>query len=151
MGKIIDRFLFRGDRAERKVETLMDSGASISLMRRDIAESLSGHFLNIKPRRLRLASGQSYLDVSQIVTLEVEMKGKSLDGRFYVADALTRETIIGVDFMQTWEILLDPKRHDFVIGLDPDLGIEIALAGAQRYRSESSATQTNAARDIASR
>lgn len=33
--------------------------------------------------------------------------------------------IIGVDFMQRWEIRLDPKSHDFTIGVDPE-AIEMA-------------------------
>jgi len=126
MGKIVDRFEFHGNRGNAIAETLMDSGAGVSVMRRDVAEKLSSHFLNLKPRTLRMVNGQQWVTVSEGAYLEVEMKGKALDGSFYVVDEMPREVIIGVDFMQRWEIRLDPKNHDFTIGVDPE-AIEMAV------------------------
>lgn len=120
MGKVIGRFKFRGDRAKVLAEVLMDSGASVSVIRRDIAERLSANFLDLKPRILRMVNGREWLTVGQGVYLEVDMKGKSLDGKFYVVNDMPREVIIGVDFMQAWEIKLDVKNHDFTIGIDPN-------------------------------
>jgi hypothetical protein len=128
MGKLAGRFEFHGDRGRATVEALVDSGASVSLIRRDVAEKLSGQFLNWKARNLRLANGQQWLTASTIVTLGVVMKGKALDGSFYVVETMPREVIIGVDFMQKWEISLHPKKHDFTIGVDPN-AIEIGALG----------------------
>lgn len=126
MGKIVEKFVFHGDRGKVVAEALLDSGAGASLIRRDIAERLSKNFLKLKPRVLRMVNGQEWLRTSRGVLLEVEMKGKSLDGNFYVVDSMPREVIIGVDFLQSWEIRLDPRKHDFTIGVDPD-SIEMAL------------------------
>ncbi len=125
MGKIVERFEFHGDLGNAVAEALMDSGAGVSVVRRDVAEKLSNHLLGLKPRTLRMVNGRKWLTVLEGAYLEVEMKGKSLDGSFYVVDEMPREVIIGVDFMQRWGILLDPKNHDFTIGVDPE-AIEMA-------------------------
>lgn len=124
-GKIIAKVTFRGDRASAEIEALLDSGASVSVIRRDVADRLAGHFLDLKPRTLRRVNGHEWVAVRSVATLEVDMKSKSLDGQFYVIDEMPREVIIGVDFMQRWEIRLDPKAHDFTIGVDPE-AIEMA-------------------------
>lgn len=125
MGKIVDSFKFHGNLGNTTVQALMDSGATVSVIRRDIAEKLSSQFLQWQPRTLRMVNGDKWVSVSTIVALGVEMKGKALDGKFYVVDMMPREVIVGVDFMQAWEIKLDPKNHDFTIGVDPD-AIEMA-------------------------
>lgn len=125
MGKIVDSFKFHGNLGNTTVQALMDSGASVSVIRRDIAEKLSSQFLQWQPRTLRMVNSDKWVSVSTIVALGVEMKGKALDGKFYVVDMMPREVIVGVDFMQAWEIKLDPKNHDFTIGVDPD-AIEMA-------------------------
>jgi len=127
MGKIIETFAFQGNKSRAEVPALMDSGASASVIRRDVAENLIDSFLRLPARTLRMVNGEKWLTVSEGAYLVVEMKGKGLDGAFYVVETMPREAIIGVDFMQKWEIRLDPKNHDFTVGIDPD---SIEMAGS---------------------
>ena len=125
MGKIVREFEFRGDKGKARVKALMDTGASVSLIRRDIAERITSHFLKISGITLRRVDGKMWKKVREAVHVVVVMKGKELDSSFYVVDDMPREAIIGVDFMQKWEIKLYPKKHDFSIGIDPN-SVEIA-------------------------
>ena len=125
MGKIVKEFEFRGDKGKAKVKALMDTGASVSLIRKDIAEKIASHFLRFSGITLSKVDGKRWKRVREAVHVVVVMKGKELDFRFYVIDDMPREAIIGVDFLQTWEIKLFPKKHDFSIGIDPN-SVEIA-------------------------
>jgi hypothetical protein len=125
MGKIIERFAYRGEKGKLDVETLLDSGASASVIRSDVAARLTDFRLDMPARTLRMVNGKKWLRISEAVLLNVRMKGKDLDGSFYVVDEMPREAVIGVDFMQKWDIRLEPRRHEFTVGLDPD-SIEMA-------------------------
>jgi predicted aspartyl protease len=136
MGKIVQKFVFLGDKGKVVIEALLDSGASASVVRRDAAERLTGSFLRLPPRTLQMLNGKKWVSVADATLLGVKMKNKVLEGSFCVVDAMPREAIIGVDFMQKWEIRLDPKNHDFTIGLDPD-AIEMARIPAPDGRGNS--------------
>jgi predicted aspartyl protease len=125
MGKIVESFVFRGDKGKAEATALLDSGASVSLLRRDFAERLTRSFLEIRKRRSRMANGQERAAVSLGTMLDVRMNGKELDGAFYVVDSMPREAIIGVDFLRRWEISLHPRSHSFTIGVAPG-AIEMA-------------------------
>lgn len=126
MGKIVKQLDFLGDRDTVQLAVLLDSGAGSSIIRRDVAEKLSEYFHQLKvPRIFKGVNGLEALRGSEACTLEVEMKGKILDGLFYVVDVMPREVIIGVDFMQKWEIKLNLKGEDYEVGIDPQ-SIEIA-------------------------
>ena len=104
MGKIVKEFEFKGDKGKVKVKALMDTGASVSLVRKDIAEKISSRFLEFSGITLRKVDGKKWKKVKKAIHVVVVMKGKELDFRFYVIDDMPREAIIGVDFMQAWEI-----------------------------------------------
>ena len=62
---------------------------------------------------------------NEAVQVVVVMKGKELAFNFFVINDMPREVIIGVDFIQSWEIKLYPEKHAFSIGIDPN-SLEIA-------------------------
>jgi hypothetical protein len=80
------------------------------------------------PRIFLGVDGKKALQSARTCTLQLEMKGKILDGLFYVVSDMPREVIIGADFMQRWEIKLDLKQEDYHVGIDPQ-AIEIACLG----------------------
>ena len=125
MGKIVREFEFRGDKGKAKVKALMDTGASVSLIRKDVAEKISSKFYGFSGLTLRKVDGQEWKKVKSFIPIVVVMKGKELVFNFFVVDDMPREAIIGADFMQSWEIKLYPKKHDFSIGIDLD-SVEIA-------------------------
>ncbi len=121
MGKIIVTTFVTGDRAQGTYSALFDSGASCSVLRRDVAEATCAHFTRLgQPRCFQGVSGREAFRCSSTCDLTLLLKNKPLDGRFYIVDHMPREIILGVDFLQKWEIILDPKRHDFRIGQGPE-------------------------------
>jgi hypothetical protein len=125
MGKIRKVLKIAGDKGEIETEVLLDSGAGVSAVRREIAEKIATIVRRPYPRRFGLADNKSFIETSFTCDLDILMKGKSLDGRFYVVDDLSSPIILGADFMQTWEITLDAKNEDFEIKVDPE-NIEFA-------------------------
>lgn len=126
MGKIVKTLTVEGDKAASQITCLLDSGAGSSLVRRDVAERIMRGLQELHhPKVFHLANGEPLLQARYASVLEVDMKGKKLSGDFYIVDNLAREMIIGVDFMQAWEIKLDMKAEDYTVGVDPE-AIEIA-------------------------
>ena len=126
MRKIIKNLPVYADKGKTNVEVLLDSGACRSLIRRDIANKVVQHFSKRqKPLVFNGVNGKKAFSASNYCSIEIKMKGKFLDGTFYIIDEMPREMIIGVDFMQGWDIKLDLKNEDYTVGLDPE-GVEIA-------------------------
>lgn len=126
MGKIEKKLPVYSDLAKTNVEALLDSGAGLSLIRKDIAEKIVRHSVKLhSPIILKGVNGQIAFSVNNSCNIEIEMKGKFLSGIFYIIDEMPREMIIGVDFMQTWDIRLNLKNEDFTVGIDPQ-SVEIA-------------------------
>ncbi|MBI4568919.1 MAG: retroviral-like aspartic protease [Planctomycetes bacterium] len=126
MGKIVAQVSVFGERGQTRLAALFDSGVGLSLIRRDMADRVSTSIVRLStPRALRMANGREGMRTDDIRLLVLRMKGQELDGRFHVIDDMPRKMIIGVDFLQTWEITLDMKKEDYRIGADPN-GIEIA-------------------------
>ena len=126
MGKIVKRLPVYGSEGDANVVALLDSGAGFSLVRKEIADKIIRHFSKLHaPISFKGVNGKKAFLASNTCTIEVKMKGKFLNGVFYVIDKMPREMIIGVDFMQAWEIKLDLKNEDYTIGIDPQ-SVEIA-------------------------
>ncbi|MBI4568921.1 MAG: retroviral-like aspartic protease [Planctomycetes bacterium] len=126
MGKIFASVEVVGERGKARVKALLDSGAGLSLIRRDVADRVSTNLHRLpEPQVLRMADGRESMSTSDIRLLGARLKGRYLPGDFYVIDDMPRQMIIGVDFLQKWEITLDMKKEDYRIGADPR-AIEIA-------------------------
>jgi hypothetical protein len=126
MGKIVKQIKVSSDIGETVLTTLLDSGAGVSLIREDIAKKIFSTFTKMDKSRIFYGvNGQKAFKSSWTCILQLKMKNKLLDGQFYVVENMPRELIIGVDFMQKWEITLDLKKEDYSIGVDPE-AIEIA-------------------------
>ena len=126
MGKIVKELPVYADKGNTNVVALLDSGAGLSLIRKDVAEKIVQHSLKLHtPIILKGVNGQKAFSVDNRCSVEVVMKGKFLPGIFYIIDEMPREMIIGVDFMQTWDIRLNLKNEDFIVGIDPQ-SVEIA-------------------------
>jgi hypothetical protein len=120
MGKIRKVLKIAGDKGEIETEVLLDSGAGVSAVRREIAEKVATIVRRPFLRRFGLADNKSFIETSFTCDIDILMKGKWPGGLFYVVDDLRSPVIVGADFMQTWEIKLDPKDEDFEIGVDPE-------------------------------
>lgn len=117
MGLIIKEYNVTGTRHSDTVRTLYDTGAGLSLVRRDIAEILGEAHNRPTPMRFMMADGQEGSSASQTIDLDIDIDGTTLRHTFYVMDDLAEEIIIGADLMQTWKISLDMEKEE--VAIDP--------------------------------
>lgn len=121
MGRIIKYFSVWGDKAKAELPVLLDSGASASVIREDVAGKICKNFTKlVEKHSFNGVNGKSQLTANSTCILQIKMKDYILDGKFYVVKGLKREILIGADFMQVWDIELKPKKHDYTIGVNPN-------------------------------
>jgi hypothetical protein len=119
MGRIVKEFVLVADRGRAKVPVLLDSGASASILRSDVAARIGTPRKLLRPAVFGSARRKVRMTADAVVTVQVVVNDKILDCAFYVSDELSREAIIGADFMQKWDVRLQPRAHRFTVGIDP--------------------------------
>ena len=117
MGLIIKEHIVTGTRRNDTVRALYDTGASASLVRRDIAEPLGDFAASPVSMEFMMANGQGTFTVDQVVTLAIDVEGTPLVYTFYIADDLAEELVIGADMMQRFRITLDMEAE--AVNIDP--------------------------------
>ena len=117
MGLIIEEYAVTGNRGTDDVRVLYDSGASASLVRRDIAQPLGDFAFSPISMEFMMANGQGTFTVDQVITLAIDVEGTPLVYTFYVADDLAEELVIGADMMQRFKITLDVEGES--VNIDP--------------------------------
>ncbi len=115
MGLVPKRIRIRGDRGAAVVQALFDTGASKSLIRRDVAVKVARPLRARTPWTFLLGDGRGKLKTNEMVGLLFELKGVSILHQFIVARHLSEEVIIGTDLMQFWKIRPAPVREDVLI------------------------------------
>jgi len=115
MGMVSKKIRIRGDRGAVSVSALFDTGASKSLIRRDIALKVGSLLKASRPWRFQLGDGKGRLTANEMVGLMFNLKDVSIIHSFVVTPALSDELIIGTDLMQLWKIRVEPGREDVVI------------------------------------
>ena len=115
MGMVSKRIRIRGDRGAAFVEALFDTGASKSLIRRDIATKIARLLRAPTPWTFQLGDGKGRLKSNEMVGLFFQLKGVPIAHTFIVARYLSDEVIIGTDLMQFWKVRPDPVREDVII------------------------------------
>lgn len=115
MGMVSKRIRIRGDRGALFAEALFDTGASKSLIRRDIAHKVATLLRAPTPWTFQLGDGKGKLRTNEMVGLFFQLKGVPIAHTFIVARYLSEEVIIGTDLMQFWKIKPDPIREDVTI------------------------------------
>ena len=117
MGLIVEEYAVAGNRRTDTVRVLYDTGASASLVRRDIAEPLGDFAVSPISMEFLMANGQGTFTVDQVITLAINVDGTPLVYTFYVADDLAEELVIGADMMQRFKITLDMEGE--AVNIDP--------------------------------
>ena len=97
MGMIIEEYTVTGNRRSDTVRVLYDTGASPSLVRRDIAQPLGDFAVSPISMEFMMANGQGTFTVDQVITLAIDVEGTPLVYTFYIADDLAEELVIGAD------------------------------------------------------
>jgi hypothetical protein len=119
-GLIVKNLDILGDKGSRKAEVLFDSGARSSVVRKDVAEAVATLHTMKKPKVFGLARKGALMECRQSTVFDIRIGKKLVDGRFYVVENLSREVVVGADFLQNWSITLVPKEEEIILGGDPD-------------------------------
>ena len=105
----------RSSRGELAVKALFDTGASFTVIRRDVAEKI-GHILPTDVREVTLANGKTKLKVLGYIPISTVLEGSPIDDIAYVIEELAEELIVGVKVMEFYDIRLDPSTNRITVG-----------------------------------
>jgi len=115
MGLIIKKLQVFGDKGQRRVQVLFDTGASSSFVRHDIVESLATILKLPSPEVYTLGDGVGRLRATETAVLYVIVKGVRISDNFIVVSKLSDEMIIGANTLQKWRVKLDLENEDVLI------------------------------------
>src|SRR5262245_55235811 len=104
MGLIQQNTAISGERGEIEAKALFDTGASLSFIRRDLAEQLGTPVRLPHPMRFEMGRAGDFLEVNEQIALTFAISGMPLLDSFLVADDLSEEAIVGARTMQKWGI-----------------------------------------------
>jgi predicted aspartyl protease len=105
----------RSSKGAMEVRALFDTGASFTVVRRDIAEKI-GHILPTDVKEVVLADGKTKLKVLGYVPISTVLEGSPVDDIAYVVEELAEELIIGAKVMEFYDIKLDPSKNKLIVG-----------------------------------
>jgi predicted aspartyl protease len=105
----------RSSRGELNVKALFDTGASFTVVRRDVAEKI-GHILPTDVKEVTLTDGKTKLKVLGYIPISTVLEGSPIDDIAYVIEELAEELIVGVKVMEFYDIKLDPSTNKIIVG-----------------------------------
>jgi len=115
MSIIVKDLKIKGDKGEAKVKTLFDSGASISLIRSDLAQKIASPVRLPRKYKFTLGDGKGEIKAEWEVVVDLELAGLHVPQTVFIVDDLAEEFILGVDALQLWKIKLDFEKEDIII------------------------------------
>jgi predicted aspartyl protease len=105
----------RSSRGESVVKALFDTGASFTVVRKDVAEKL-GHILPTDVKEVTLADGKTRLKVLGYIPISTMLEGSPIDDIAYVIDESAEELTIGVKVMEFYDIKIVPSTGEITVG-----------------------------------
>ncbi|MFQ5827872.1 MAG: retropepsin-like aspartic protease [Candidatus Methylomirabilia bacterium] len=115
MGLIIKKLRVAGDKGERRLRVLFDTGASASFVRRDVVNRIATMLKLPAPEIYTLADGKGRLRVNETAVLYVYIDGIRISDNFIVAPRLSDEAIIGANTLQKWRVKIDLENEKVII------------------------------------
>ena len=109
--------LFAGNKGEKHLYTLFDSGANLSCIHPDFVQGIAEKQSLGRIRKLPTASEGHFIEVKDAVRLDFYINDVLLSDEFLVVPGLSEEAIIGAATMQKWRIKLN-FEHD-TVEVDP--------------------------------
>jgi predicted aspartyl protease len=113
--KIYRALKIKSSKGELTVKALFDTGASFTVVRKDVAEKI-GHILPTNVKEVTLADGKTRLKVLGYIPISTVLEGSPIDDIAYVIDELAEELIIGVKVMEFYDIKFDPSTNKIIVG-----------------------------------
>jgi hypothetical protein len=114
MGKVWEEVMVCGEKKQKSVKALFDSGASRCLIKPEIVEEVGGKYTGWEPV-IKIADGRN------VKVKEAELKSIRLLGqerpyaRVYVLDGLPEEMLTGQDAMQEMGVTLEMREEKAVL------------------------------------
>jgi len=107
-----------GSKGSAKCRALFDSGASYSIIRRDIAEQIAALVPVVDPEEwvFETARPGDLIQATHKVILDLRFADSKavFSDQFVVFDELAEEVIIGAGSMQVWHIRLDFETEEVI-------------------------------------
>jgi len=124
MSYIVKRLNIRGNRGERVVNCLFDTGAGYSFIKEEIAKEIGDIIKFPTKMKFKLADGKTHIEVSEKIILEIKINGHWISDEVVVIKELSEDMLIGVNTMQKWRIKLDLESES--VKINPEV-IELKL------------------------
>ncbi|MBI2058455.1 MAG: retroviral-like aspartic protease [Nitrospirae bacterium] len=115
MREIIVPVRVRGNRGEKRVRMLFDTGATSTFIRADIARAVGIPVKNPKPIPVVLADGSRGKPVRASVTILIEFKGVWLPVSANLLEECSSELILGCFDMEQYDIRPIPRNGSYTI------------------------------------
>ncbi len=115
MGILVKQVTLRGDKGQVELDGMFDTGATYSVIRKDIAEQIATVIPLDEPIALRTAEQGRQLTVTHRVVLTIWLNGYRLSDEFLVLEELSRPVLIGAATMQKWRIRLDMANEEVIV------------------------------------
>ena len=109
MGLIYKRIPVKGNKRTRTLRVLMDTGASHTVIRADIARQLATPAPLARRVLARFARGKG--EIKEMVSLSLRIDGHDVVTPALVLSRLSEELVIGAEFFQRYKVVLDPERE----------------------------------------
>ncbi|MEW6481745.1 MAG: retropepsin-like aspartic protease [bacterium] len=115
MGLITKKLKVMGDKGEREVNCLFDSGASVSFIRKDIQETLATPFSLLESISFQLGDGKGRVEANEEVLLWIKLPEGKIFDHVVIVPQLAEEMIIGAKTLQFYKIKLDFEHDDIIV------------------------------------
>ena len=121
MSLIMGKIRLSGSKGEKTINALYDSGASVSFLRKSIAESVE--ILTPLPivYNAKTAKNGETIEISEAIRIDFYVGNIRLSDEFFITDELTEDVIIGAATMQKWRLKLDFENDKILI--DPKVTV----------------------------
>ncbi|MFQ6091351.1 MAG: retropepsin-like aspartic protease [bacterium] len=115
MGVLIKELEIIGDKGRSKAKTLFDSGASDSVIRKDVAQKVASFLRLSEPVDFVLGDGKITMTSQYFTGISFVLKECTFPAqRVLIVDELEDEFILGVDAFQRWKFRLDFEHEDVI-------------------------------------
>ena len=110
MGTIFYKIKLKGSKGEHEAEALFDTGASMSFIKRSLAEKLET-ILRL-PEPFEFEKGRMIV-AEEVVRLDFWLDGDRMSDEFLVLpdEIMTEDVIIGASTMQKWRLVIDMEKE----------------------------------------
>ncbi len=115
MGLIVKKIIVEGDKGKATINTLFDSGASASFIRRETAKNIATIVKLPTSFKFIQSDGKHEITIQHCINVNLTINDVTVFQQLLVADELSEELIIGADTLQHWKIKLDAEHEDVII------------------------------------